>query len=133
MQSWQGVTLISFSSIRRMMPLLALRQRLASIARIPSNFVFPPRSARPRFQARVISSRPVPLSQIFFWSDVRSCQGVSSSVPVGNFRFDSAWTATPVSSRRSHRGISRKLPSTPIAPLRSDFSGVVTSFVGSMP
>ena len=66
MQSWQGVTLISFSSIRRIMPLLAFRQRLARSARIPSNFVFAPRSARPRRQERLISSMPVPLSQIFF-------------------------------------------------------------------
>ena len=58
--------LISFSSIRRMMPLLAFRQRLASNAQMPSNFVFAPRSARPRFQESEISSRPVPESQIFF-------------------------------------------------------------------
>ena len=50
-QAWQGVTLISFSSIRRRIPLLALRHRFASRARRPSNFVFAPRSARPRRQA----------------------------------------------------------------------------------
>ena len=132
-QVWQGVTHISFSSIRRMMLLLALRQRLASIARMPSNFVFAPRSARPRRHAITISSMPVPLSQIFFSSGVSSCHGVSSSLPGASFRCVSAWAATPLSSRRSHRGMSRKVPSTPIAPLRSDFSGAVRSLTGSMP
>ena len=132
-QSWQGVTLISFSSIRRMMPLFAVRQRLASRPQSPSNFVFAPRSARPRFQESLISSRPVPFSQSFFCAAARSFQGVSSSVPGASFFFASTWAATPIKSRRSQRGMSRIVPSTPIAPLRSDFSGAVTSLAGSMP
>jgi hypothetical protein len=127
------VTLISFSSIRRTMPLLAFRQRFASRARMPSNFVFAPRSARPRRQASWISSIPVPSSQIRFWAAVSSCHGVSRSVPAGSFFFASACAATPVNSRRIHRGMSRKVPSTPMAPLRSVLAGSVTSLVGSMP
>jgi hypothetical protein len=38
-----------------------------------------------------------------------------------------------VKSRRIQRGMSRKLPSTPMQPFFSDFSGSVTSFAGSMP
>jgi hypothetical protein len=49
-----------FSSIRLMMPLLAFRQRLVSIASTPSNFVLAPRSARPRRQETLIVSTPVP-------------------------------------------------------------------------
>ena len=132
-QSWHGVTLMSFSSIRRMIPLFAVRQRLASRPQSPSNFVFAPRSARPRFHESLISSRPVPLSQSFFWAAVRSFHGVSRSVPGSSFFFASTWAATPVKRRRSHRGMSRNVPSTPIAPLRSVLSGSVTSLAGSMP
>ena len=132
-QSWQGVMLISFSSIRRRMLLLAFRQRLASSAQSPSNFVFAPRSARPRVQESWISSSPVPLSQSFLWAADRFFQGVSRSVPGARFFFASAWAATPVRSRRSHRGMSRNVPSTPIAPLRSVLLGSVTSFAGSIP
>jgi len=122
-----------FSIIRRMMPLFAFRQRLASSARSPSNFVFAPRSARPRFHERLISSRPVPASQIRFCCGVRSFHGVSRSVPGGSFFFASAWAATPLQSRRIHRGMSRKPPTMASAPLRSDLSGSATSFTGSIP
>ena len=108
-------------------------QRLVSIARSPSKRVFAPRSARPRFQRTSISPRPVPSSQTRFCSAVRSLHGVSSSVPPGQRRAASAWAATAVSSRRSQRGMSRKVPSTPSAPLRSESCGAVTSLSGSTP
>ena len=100
---------------------------------MPSNFVFAPRSARPRFQASLISSTPVPESQILRWAGVSFSQGVSRRVPGASFFFASACAATPVNSRRIQRGMSRNVPSTPMQPFLSDFVGSVTSFSGSMP
>ena len=74
---------------------------------MPSNFVFAPRSTRPRFQVSLMDSTPVPSSQIFLCAGVSSFQGVSRSVPGGSFFFSSAWAATPLNSRRIQRGMSR--------------------------